>query len=180
MTRTRNLEKRVTEPGRIYSIVSSYTPPKCRFLIHFLQEQYFRATKEEMIEWGEFGEDSIELEDGGYVAQLRLFRELQCMVRPLITIHLLIAYCPSQLKDYIKHQYGNPEVRAVTNFTEADKGSSTIQRGYGLLIVYRPLPQCIAPGNAMPCRHNSFGLVYQRGGHVKASHKSIACSACLR
>ncbi|KAL3420089.1 hypothetical protein PVAG01_08588 [Phlyctema vagabunda] len=163
-----------------YDPYKDYGKESDRAWDNLLDKQYFRATKEEMIAWGEFDENSIELEDGGYVAQLRLFRELQCLVKPFIPIRQLLAYCLSQLKDFIKRQYGNPAVRAVTNFTEADKGSSTLQRGYGLLTVYRPLPQCVAPGNAMSRRHNSFGLVHQRGGPVKASHKSIARSPCLR
>ena len=46
------------------------------------KESFFRATKEEMIQWGEFGHDSIELENGGYMAYLRAYGELHCMVRP--------------------------------------------------------------------------------------------------
>ena len=40
-----------------------------------------RVSKEEMEHFGELGDDSAELEHGGYLTSLRVFHELHCMVR---------------------------------------------------------------------------------------------------
>jgi len=69
---------------------------------NLMDNSYFRATKEEMIEWGEFGDDSIALENGGYLAYLRVYGELHCM-------------------DWFKRQYADPEARKAKNITEKDR-----------------------------------------------------------
>jgi hypothetical protein len=43
-------------------------------------EAFFRATKEEMIQWGEYGDDSVPLSNGGYMAGFRVYHELHCLV----------------------------------------------------------------------------------------------------
>jgi len=52
---------------------------------------FFRATKEEMIEWGEYGEDSVPLSNGGYMAGFRVYHELHCI-------------------EWLKMEYSNPNV----------------------------------------------------------------------
>src|SRR4051812_38942142 len=78
-------DQRLTKLGTIYLVVSKLC---CRPIndscAHLYQERYFRASEEEMAHFGELSADSVALEDGGYVAQLRVFNELQCMVQSMV------------------------------------------------------------------------------------------------
>ncbi|RAH41263.1 uncharacterized protein BO95DRAFT_468006 [Aspergillus brunneoviolaceus CBS 621.78] len=69
---------------------------------NLMRKSFFRATKDEMIQWGEYGDDSIALENGGYLAYLRVYGELHCM-------------------DWLKRQYSREDVRIAKNITEKDR-----------------------------------------------------------
>lgn len=72
-----------------------------------------RVSKEEMAHFGELGNDSAELEHGGYLGSFRIFHELHCMVRPFpfpsidkFSLAVLLTRTSPQ-QDWIKRGYSD-------------------------------------------------------------------------